>query len=69
MRGKAAEAITAQSFKMVSPPSFSSRTPLWLAQYGCQSRHRTTTHRTFTPYFCVNGGTIPFKRRYATSCP
>jgi hypothetical protein len=29
----------------------------------------TTSHRTFTPYFCVIGGTIPFKRRYSTSCP
>ena len=28
-----------------------------------------TSHRTFSPYFCVIGGTIPFKRRYSTSCP
>jgi hypothetical protein len=43
---------------------------LWLASgWGCQSRRRTTSHRTFTPYFCVIGGTIPFKRRYSTSCP
>jgi ubiquinone/menaquinone biosynthesis C-methylase UbiE len=36
---------------------------------GCRGQRRTTSHRTFTPYFCVIGGTIPFKRRYSTSCP
>ena len=36
---------------------------------GKSDRRRPTSQRTFTPYFCVNGGTIPFKRRYSTSCP
>jgi len=27
------------------------------------------TYRTFSPYFWVAGGTIPFIRRYSTSCP
>jgi hypothetical protein len=25
--------------------------------------------RTFSPYFCVIGGTTPFIRKYSTSCP
>ena len=36
---------------------------------GRSEARRTRSHRTFTPYFCVNGGTMPFKRRYSTSCP
>jgi hypothetical protein len=36
---------------------------------GKSERGLPTTHRTFSPYFWVNGGTIPFKRRYSTSCP
>ncbi len=27
------------------------------------------SHRTFSPYFCVTGGTMPFIRRYSTNCP
>src|SRR5581483_4228360 len=47
-----------------------SRRPLWIASgRECRRRRRTTSHRTFTPYFCVIGGTIPFKRRYSASCP
>ena len=26
-------------------------------------------YRTFNPYFCVAGGTMPFMRRYSTSWP
>jgi hypothetical protein len=36
---------------------------------GNSRRRLQTSHRTFSPYFCVIGGTIPFKRRYSTSCP
>jgi len=27
------------------------------------------SHLAFSLYFCVIGGTMPFKRRYSTSCP
>jgi hypothetical protein len=47
-----------------------SRTRILLASgWECQSRRRTTSHRIFSPYFWVIGGTMPFKRRYSTSCP
>ena len=36
---------------------------------GKSERRLPKCYRTFSPYFCVVGGTIPFKRRYSTSCP
>ncbi len=33
-----------------------------------KSRIIENRYLTFKPYFCVMGGTIPFMRRYSTSC-
>ncbi len=30
---------------------------------------RSTHYRTVSPYFCVEGGTIPFILKYSTICP
>ena len=30
---------------------------------------RFTHYRTVSPYFCVEGGTIPFILKYSTICP
>jgi len=40
-----------------------------LLRDGDRRSAKLRSHLTFSPYFCVIGGTMPVKRRYSTSCP